>query len=243
MSVKDRNLRSNSVMSSSAMDHTELTLIIREEIGMAFDIKLRPIKESIDSLQETMKATSSKLREVEESVTDNDRRLTDVEKKCANLHSENTTLITGIPSEAEEEQPTAFVNNLLRKMFVADKLGEQPCVNFAYRTGSRCMIARLFSLETKRTIIRLAGEAAGNLKFQGKKIHMYPNFSADLLKRTAAFKDVKNILREAGVKHGILHPCKLIITHQKTTVTFTDAKEAMTYYDQVIKLSLCDAQA
>ncbi|KAL7385778.1 hypothetical protein ABVT39_000085 [Epinephelus coioides] len=125
MSVKDRNSRSNSVMNSSAIDRTELTSIIREvireEIGMAFDIKLRPIKESIDSLQETMKETSSKLREVEEAVTDNDRRLTDVENKCANLHSENTTLqekiqqiddhsrkfnirITGIPSEAEGGQ-------------------------------------------------------------------------------------------------------------------------------------------
>lgn len=139
------------------------------------------------------------------------------------------------------------MNNLLRDMFGADKLGQQP-VNFAHRTGPqsatgpRCVIARLFSLETKRTIIRQAGEAAGNLKFQGKKIHIYPDFSADLLKKRAAFKDVKIRLREAGVKHGILHPCKLIITHQKTTVTFTDAKEAMTYYDQVIKPSLSDAQ-
>lgn len=266
MSAKDRNLRSNSVMNSSVTDRTELTSIIREvireEIVMAFDLKLQPLKDSIDTLQETMKDTSLKLQEVEKAVTDNDRRLSDVEDKCVNLLSENIKLrekiqqiedhsrkfnirIIGIPNGAEGGSPTLFVNNFLKEMFGADKIGQQPCVNFAHRTGpqstgSRCMIARLFSLEMKRTIIRLAGEAAGNLKFQGKKIHIFSDFSADLLKRRAAFKEVKNLLRAAGVKHGILHPCKLIITHQNSTMTFVDTKEAMTYFEQVIKPSLRD---
>lgn len=182
---------------------------------MAFDLKLQPIKESIDSLHKTMKDTSSKLQEVEDAVIDNDCRLTKMEMKYANLHSENISLrekiqqiedhsrkcnirIIGIPSGAEGGQPTAFVNNFLKEMFGADKHGPQPCVNIVHRTSpqsptrSRSMIARLFSLETKRTLMKLAGEAAGNLKFQGKKIHIYPDLSADLLKRRAAFKDVKD---------------------------------------------------
>lgn len=87
-----------------------------------------------------------------------------------------------------------------------------------------------------------ATEAAGNLKFKGKKMHIYLDLSADVLKKRAAFKDVKDQLREVRVKYGLLHPCKLIVTHQETTVTFTDAKEAMSYYDQVIKPSLRDPQ-
>lgn len=47
MSLKVQNLRSNSAMNSEVMDRTELTMIIREvireEIGMAFDLKLQPI--------------------------------------------------------------------------------------------------------------------------------------------------------------------------------------------------------
>lgn len=70
----DRNLRSNTVM----LDRTELASIvrevIREEIGTGFDLKLQPIQQSIDSLQEIMKSTSSKLREFEEVITDNDHR-------------------------------------------------------------------------------------------------------------------------------------------------------------------------
>lgn len=139
---------------------------------MAFDLKLQPIKESIDSLQETMKGTSSKLREIEEAVIDDDCRLTKMEMKYANLHSENISLrekiqqiedhsrkcnirIIGIPSGAEGGQPTAFVNNFLKEMFGADKLGPQPCVNIEYilhhsqsQTRSRSMISQLFSLET-----------------------------------------------------------------------------------------------
>ena len=42
-------------MTSQAMDYTET--------GMAFDLKMQPIKESIDSLQEIMKVTPSKLQE------------------------------------------------------------------------------------------------------------------------------------------------------------------------------------
>ena len=154
----------------SVKDRTELSVIIRDviraEIGLAFDLKMQPIKQSLDSLQEVIKDTSSKLREVEEAVTDNDHRLTEMEKKYANLHVENISLrekiqqiedhsrkcnvrIIGIPSGAEGRQPTAFMNNFLREMFGADKLGPQPCVNIAHRTGpqsqARTMIARLFS--------------------------------------------------------------------------------------------------
>lgn len=86
--------------------------------------------------------------------------------------------------------------------------------------------------------MKLAGEAAGNLKFQGKKIHIYQDLSADQLKKRAASKDVKDRLREARVKYGLLHPCKLIVTHQETMVTFI----YISYYDQVIKPSLHDPQ-
>lgn len=55
MSTRDLEIRSNSAMTSQAMDYTET--------GMAFDLKMQPIKESIDSLQEIMKVTPSKLQE------------------------------------------------------------------------------------------------------------------------------------------------------------------------------------
>ena len=51
----------------SVKDRTELSVIIRDviraEIGLAFDLKMQPIKQSLDSLQEIIKDTSSKLRE------------------------------------------------------------------------------------------------------------------------------------------------------------------------------------
>lgn len=95
------------------------------------------------------------------------------------------------------------------------------------------MIARLFSPETKRLVICLAGEA-GNLVFQGKRIHIYPDITADLVKRRALFNEVRVCLREANVRYGLLFPCKLIVTFTNNTTSFTD-EEAMVYYNQVIK--------
>lgn len=149
-----------------------------------------------------------------------------------------------LPEDCEKGNPTAFMNSLLCDVFGADKLGSLPLINIAHHTGprledgkSRCMIARLFSLERKRLIMRLAGES-GNLIFHGKRIRIYPDLTADLVKRRALFNEVQAHLRDANVRYGLLFPCKLIVTFANKTMSFTDHKEAMVFYDQVVNPTL-----
>lgn len=61
------------------------------------------------------------------------------------------------------------------------------------------------------------------------KLHFFPDLTSDMAKRRAKFGEIREKLRAAGVKHGIIHPATLIITHGKETRRFTDHQKAEAY--------------
>ena len=253
-------------------DRAELISIIREvmreEIESALNNKLLPIEKSLDSLKKATNSMTTKIKDLETAANAMEVRATTLEQKYAEVVAENMLLkqtmdsienhsrkfnvrCMGLSTGLEKGKPTALMDTVFRELF-GDQLGVQPLVNIAHRTGAqavspakpRCMIVRLFSLETKNLILRLARESKGKLLFQGKKISIYPDLSAELIKKRAEFNDIRTCLREAKdkikdkIKFGITFPCKLLVTFDDETHSFTDPTEAMVYYEQSIKPTL-----
>lgn len=75
------------------------------------------------------------------------------------------------------------------------------------------------------------------MNFRGV-VRIFPDLTAETAKRRAQFQDVRAKLREAGIKHGIIHPATLIITFNGETKYFQDHKAAETYFSKVIKSTL-----
>ena len=77
------------------------------------------------------------------------------------------------------------------------------------------------------------------MKYGEMTLQIFPDLTADLVKKRATFREVRENLRRVGVKHGIIHPATLIITVRAgQSKKFTDHREAEVYWDSVIKPEL-----
>ncbi|KAL6465844.1 hypothetical protein MHYP_G00259770 [Metynnis hypsauchen] len=76
----------------------------------------------------------------------------------------------------------------------------------------------------------------GQLQFQGNRIHIYQDFSADVARRRAAFTAIKPKLREAGIEYGLLFPAHLRINHNGVKHIF-ESPQQVTVFLQGLSLS------
>lgn len=254
-----------STLRSATMDPEALAKmirdIVREEISTAFDTKLKPMQEELSKLNLILTACKSKVDELETSANTMEERMQSLEKSHKALLAENEELkektqalenhsrkynlrIIGLQQGIEAGNPTAFVTKLLYELFGEEKLGPQPLVSIAHRTGpvvqneSRCMITRLHSFEVRRTIQRLVGAMGGKLNYRGRRIHIYPDMTTEQRKQQAQFNDIRALLRTANLRHGIAYPAKLLVTFREKTYAFTRAMDAMDFFEQQVKPSL-----
>lgn len=95
------------------------------------------------------------------------------------------------------------------------------------------MIARLYSFEVKKKIIRLAAESR-SLTYNGKKISVYPDLNAEILKQRATFNQVRSELRRLNLRSGFIHPATLIFTFLNTTHKFSIAEDAQDFFNHHI---------
>ena len=96
------------------------------------------------------------------------------------------------------------------------------------------MLVQFHYYQTKELIL-CASREREQLVYNGKRIHIFPDYSAALARRRAEFKDAKAQLRQAGVKFGLLHPAKLRITFQGATHTFDSPDVALLFLHTTIQ--------
>ena len=129
----------------------------------------------------------------------------------------NSIRVIGLPEGIEGTNPKRFIQTFLQKMFEGE-FATPPVIDRAHRTGPqpaegslpRPFLARIHFFEEKERVMQLSKDA-GQLTYNGKKVFIFPDLSADTSRRRAAFADVKKILREKGVRYGTQHPAKLWI--------------------------------
>ncbi|KAJ4939803.1 hypothetical protein JOQ06_029239 [Pogonophryne albipinna] len=146
---------------------------LREEIKRA----ISPLKIALDECHD-------KLRAHEEGLNSFDARLQAMETRYANLNSDYKKL-----QEKTDDLENRGRRCNLRIIGVPEGLSPD-----SY-TRPRPFILRVHYFQEKERIQRLARQK-GRLEFQGKQILIFPDYSADLSRRRAAFSEVKELLRK-----------------------------------------------
>lgn len=222
-------------------------LTMREEV-------VKELRSTLTSLQTTVADHANKISALEDSQNDVTDRLAELETRCASLASDNIKLkaavdnqenrsrrqnlrIVGLPEGEEGNNPTAFMGPFLRELLGEGALTTTPVVDRAHRTfvakpppgqPPRAMLVRLHYYQTKERILRAFRERS-QLSYHGKRIHIFPDYSAALARRRAEFKVVKAQLHQAGVKFGLIYPAKLRLTFQGSTHTFDSPEAALLF--------------
>ena len=185
-----------------------------------------------DPLQQKLSSHDQTIAELERASTDHSDQLTTLETtvstrqkqvklltdKCDDLEGRarrNNIRLVGVPEGAEGAQPTELVSRLLKDIL---GLEEKPLLDRAHRTlrpkpkegeQPRPLVIRVPFFHVRNDILRHAGETsrASPLLYRGKKLFLFPDYTALVAKKHAAFMEVKRQLRSCpGVKFGLRFP-------------------------------------
>lgn len=219
------------------------------------------LETTLAGLKTAVASNTSRIVNLEDWHGESDVRLADLEKSHDDLCAQNKLLkakvndlegrsrrqnikIVGLPEKIERGSPTTFVSDLLPKLLGAEHFPKGIKVDRAHRIGApsnrpRIMIARIHHDTVKENIIRVARNE-GPLNYEGQRISIFPDLTAEVMKDRKEFDAVRLKLKEAGIRHGFLFPARLIFTHTGQTKIFGSAKEAATYVDRHIQPSAAD---
>lgn len=173
----------------------------------------------------SLKATVNKLTSSVESLS----------KRCEDQEARsrwNNIRLVGLPENEEGSRPTEFVARLLQDLL---KLGTVPTLDRAHRTlrpkpkpgeTPRPIVARVNLFQDRNMILRRAGDLSP-LMYNGKRIHVFPDFTPTVAKQRAAFTNAKRMLAQcANVKYGLRYPATLHVTTSDGQTHKLDSPEA-----------------
>ena len=243
--------------SMEIMDRVTLETIhkmMREEINAAIDDKLQP---QLSKISTELKECVNKVTNAEQALSEIEDRITMLEASNQHLIKENKELkekaeklefhsrkynlrVFGLNREVEKGDPTAYMTNFFKSAFTGErKLPVEPGVEIAHRigqvpkSGGRAMMVRMQRYAAKEAILKRAKEN-GVIEFEGMKVRIFPDLTADLAKRRAQFQGVRAKLSERGIRHGIIHPAMLIVSFKDEKKYFKNSADAESFFKTMI---------
>lgn len=221
---------------------------VKKEITAALgplESKITAQSQTIANLEEAANSHDEQLTSLNATVAVLESRVESLSQKCEDLEGRsrlNNIRLVGVPEGAEGSRPTEFIAKLIQNLLGLDS---EPVLDRAHRTlrargkdedPPRPFVARVNMFQIRCEILRKAG-SSGPLLYQGKRVYIFPDFTASVAKKRAAFTRVKKELHSCpGVKFGLFHPAVLRITLPSGQARrFEDPALAMDYVQKHIK--------
>ena len=231
---------------------TDLTKTVSSLLAEA----LAPVNASLGAIQSTMDLHARRITDVEAGLSDYSDRIVVLESDYATLKTEYNALVdkvddlenrsrrsnlrvVGIPEKMEGLYPAKFMTELFTEILGPEFFPTPLKLDRAHRLGranaaggdnnrARAFIVLFHNYQDKE---RVFGKRRDNLCFRGHKIFFYPDFSASLARRRAAFNDVKARLYRKNIRFGLLHPARLRVDYEGQTLYFDSPAAAQAFYD------------
>lgn len=152
--------------------------------------------------------------------------------------------IINIPEGREKDQdPIRFVSDLLMAVMGPGVFNSRPEIERAHRAFGprpgdinagkpRTFIVKFLRLQEKEKVLRWARQH--KMDYRGSELRVYPDISAALAKKRAAFNTVKNSLYLKGIKFRLLHPARLQVSFRNENYYFDSPQKAQVFYNQHI---------
>lgn len=233
---------------------------LKVEMVTHFDAKLDPIHLSLQTIQSAISTLGDHVSALEQRVSSNEDDLLDLKKHIETLEKDNTYLrdkvedaenrsraynlrFLHVPEGAEGKDIYGFVCELLKQLLGAENLPTPLALERAHcsptlqqadtkKARPRPILVKFLSLRDRAHILALSRKK-GELKYGGKRIHIYPDFTAGTMNKRRQFDTVKKKLRELDMEYSLLFPATLRIISAGKTFQFKCAEEAESFLDTV----------
>lgn len=215
---------------------------------------LNQINGSLSSLCDQISELQTRVSTNEDTIDELTKRVQLLEKENAYLKdkaedAENRSRASNlrfinIPEQSEGRDMIAFVNHLIPLLLGKENFPTVPVIERAHRSPTtssstfssssrfvppRPILVKFLNFQDKVRILRLARERR-EITYKGTRVHIYPDFSAGLVKKRRQFDVVKKHLRAADMKYSLLYPSKLKVMVEGKPKIFTCPGEAETFF-------------
>ncbi len=215
-----------------------------------FDVKSDSIHSSLSSIQNSLSTLGDQVNLLEQRVSANEDNVQVCVTRIQQLEKDNSYLIdkvdnlenrsrrynlrfVGVQESSEGNDITGFMSRLIPQLLGQDNFPTLPIIEWAHRSPTvhqsgraslRPVMVKLLNFQDKLKILRIAREK--KLEYNGTRVYIYPDFSADLIKRRRSFDPVKRKLRELNMKYFLRYPCTLCVLVDGKQQRFNCHKEA-----------------
>ena len=80
-----------------------------------------------------------------------------------------------------------------------------------------------------------AAKTKKDILYKNKHVQFYNNLSTEVHRQRKKYDTVLQQLRSLGLRHGIVHPAKLVVTYREQTHTFNMPTEAQEFINKIKK--------
>lgn len=213
---------------------------------------LSKIQSSLSTINEHVTELEMRVSRNEDNITDVTARVNQLEKENSyllqkmddqeNRNRASNLKFINVPESSEGRDTIEFMTRLIPQLLGLENFPSSLAIERAHRSpttrqinsgttrksgrdGPRPILIRLLHFQDKVKILRLAREKK-ELRFNGSRVSIYPDFSAPLEKRRRAFDPVKKKLREMKLPYVLRYPCTLCVEVNDNELQFTDHKAA-----------------
>lgn len=228
--------------------------------------RFNTLDSKLQLVQASLTDHATRITDLEGCASDHETRISALEGRCAELMEINSTtkrklidlearsrrsniIITGLPEKAEKGNPTQFVAEFLPQLLGTNNFPDGLKVDRAHCIGAqssparrRIMIAKIHHYPDKEKILKF-GRLQAPLSYNGARISIFPDFPPEVTEQRRAFDGVKKKLRDAGVKHGLLFPARLIFTFGTEQKIFQKPADAESFIDMFVTPATTTQQA
>ncbi|CAL9705987.1 unnamed protein product [Knipowitschia caucasica] len=197
---------------------------LKDDLSTMINDSIRPVQLSVDSLKEQVQDFTVRLTHTEALAGENFEKLTQAEGTIKSLEARNKILFERVD---DLENRSRRSNLQIINIPEGSERGRDP-VEFMSELLKECMGPDVFPRPPeKEKALRWAREH--ELKYKGCTLRVYPDLSAALAKKRAAFNAIKHELYERKIIFHLLHPARLRVRVGDETRVFDTPKDAETW--------------
>ncbi|KAG5280126.1 hypothetical protein AALO_G00085250 [Alosa alosa] len=210
----------------SKLDTIQSKVEDQERRVLSLESNANAVSESIGALETSCSALANENAKLQAKVLDLEGR-----------SRRNNIRIIGLPESIEGSRPTEFFAGLLVEVLGEQVLTSTPELDRAHRALTskpspgekpRSVVICFHKFQTRDLVIRESRKMRGRLLYRGDPIHIFKDYSPDVLNKRSEFRDVMKELY--NLKPALHYPAKLKHEGKKRLFSPQEARELVSSY-------------
>lgn len=201
-----------------------------ERVSQA-ELRISSAEDDVASLRTKLHTLEAKHKTLEDKVLDLEAR-----------SRRNNLRLVGLPEGAEGRDPCSFLEKWIPEALNKVALQSSVVLERAHRIGPlrdnktppRTLIMKFLNYKDKLAVTE-AARAKKEIKYKDQQVRFYPDLAEGIQKMRKQFDPIRKELRNLGIRHGLIHPARLLITYEGKTCTLKTPQEAQDFIQEIRK--------